>query len=97
MSTKRRWTKEEKEILVQAVKANPHNLYKAFRQVSVELDRSFRAVAHQWYRKVRHSSKCFITISSKKQMINGKNYKSGNSNSPVATIKTLWKKLKDLL
>ena len=97
MATKKRWTKEEEEILVQAVKANPHNLAEAFRQVSIKLDKNVPAVAHKWYRNVRYNSNCFITISPKKQMVNGKNYTSGNSNSPVATIKTLWEKLKNLI
>lgn len=28
------WTKEEEEILVQAVKANPHNLQQCFREIT---------------------------------------------------------------
>lgn len=39
MTTRKRWTKEEEEILVQAVKANPHNLSKAFREVAEKLGR----------------------------------------------------------
>ena len=97
MTVKKRWTKEEEEILVQAVKANPHNLEEAFRQVSKEVNRTVEAIRNKWYRKMKHTSKCFITISSEKQMINGKNYTSGNSSSPVTTIKALWEKLKTLL
>lgn len=97
MTAKKRWTKEEEEILVQAVKANPHNLEEAFRKVAKETDRTTLAIRDKWYRKIKHNSKCFITISSEKQMINGKNYTSRNSSSPVATIKTLWEKLKNLI
>lgn len=97
MTTRKRWTKEEEEILVQAVKANPHNLAEAFRKVAKEIGRTTQTVHHRWYAKMRHTSKCFITISSEKQMINGKNYTSRNSSSPVTTIKTLWEKLKNLI
>ena len=97
MTTKKRWTKEEEEILVQAVKANPHNLEEAFRKVAKQTGRTAKAIHHRWYRKMKHNSRCFITISSEKQMINGKNYTSRNSSSPVTTIKILWEKLKNLI
>ena len=97
MTARKRWTKEEEEILVQAVKANPHNLEEAFRKVAKEIGRTQNAVHHKWYIKMKHNSRCFITISSEKQMINGKNYTNRNSSSPVDTIKTLWEKLKNLI
>ena len=74
MSTKKKWTEEEEEILVQAVKANPHNLSKTFREIAEKLDRTEVAVKIQWYTKTRSRSICFVTVSQGKKFKNGKNY-----------------------
>lgn len=98
MSTKKRWTKEEEEILVQAVKANPHNLAKTFREVAEQLGRTEGSVEFRWYDKLKKASLCFVTISSNNQLRNGKNYDSelGHTNTPTKTSKTLWEKIKTL-
>lgn len=99
MSTKKKWTKEEEEILVQAVKANPHNLSKTFREVAEKLGRTEVAVRLQWYTKIKSRSICFVTVSQGKKFKNGKNYvpECGHINSPTPSNKTLWEKLKALL
>lgn len=99
MNTKKKWTKEEEEILVQAVKANPHNLSKTFREVAKKLGRTEVAVNLQWYTKIRSRSICFVTVSQGKKFKNGKNYvpECGHINSPTPSNKTLWEKLKALL
>ncbi|MBQ1930500.1 MAG: SANT/Myb domain-containing protein [Bacteroidales bacterium] len=99
MSTRKRWTKEEEEILGQAIKANPHNLSKAFREVAGQLGRTEEAVSRQWYTKTRINSICFVTVSQGKELKNGKNYvpMSGHTKTPSASNKTLWEKLKALL
>lgn len=38
METKKRWTTEEEEILVQAVAANPHNITEACRYAATKLE-----------------------------------------------------------
>ena len=98
MSTKRRWTKEEEEILVQAVKANPHNLAKAFKEAAEKIGRTEESVKFRWYDKVKKASLCFVTISPNKQLKNGKNYNSelGHTNTPTKTSKTLWERIKTL-
>lgn len=56
MSTvKRRWTKEEEEILVQAVKANPNNLQKVFREVAYVIERAAASVSSRYYLKLKES------------------------------------------
>lgn len=99
MSIKRKWTKREEEILVQAVKANPHNLSRAFRIAAIKLDRTAGAVKIQWYTKTRTNSFCFVTISQDKEFKNGKNYvpMSRHTKTPNVSNKTLWEKLKALL
>lgn len=99
MTTKKKWTKEEEEILVQAVKANPHNLSKAFREVAEKLGKTESAVSKQWYNNTRVNSVCFVIVSQGKKFKNGKNYvpNCGHVKSPTSSNKTLWKKLKALL
>lgn len=52
---KRRWTKEEEEILVQAVKANPNNLQKVFREVAYVIERAAASVSSRYYLKLKES------------------------------------------
>ena len=49
MTKRTKWTTEEDKILVQAIKANPHNKLKAFREVSEKIGRSTRCCSNRWY------------------------------------------------
>ena len=48
MANNKKWTKEEEEILVQAISANPHNLSAAIRTASNTINRSFKACQLHW-------------------------------------------------
>lgn len=95
----KKWTKEEEEFLVKTVKANFHNLSKAFREVASLIGRSEYAVALHWYRKTRLSATCFVAVSQRSKMSNGKNYvpECGHVNSPTSSNKSLWERIKRLL
>ena len=43
MATKKRWTDEENNILVQAITANPHNIQEACKYAATKLDRTSKA------------------------------------------------------
>lgn len=49
-NTRTKWTKEEDEILVQAIKANPHNKAKAFREVAEKVNHSEICCSGRWYK-----------------------------------------------
>ena len=49
MANNKKWTKEEEEILVQAIQANPHNISEALRTASATMNRSFKACQFHWY------------------------------------------------
>lgn len=97
-----RWTAEEEEILVQAVKANPQNLSQAFRNASEQLPfRTYASVALRWYRRLNNPESphyigtCFVLLSSNKKSINSK-----VDNTQTKTTKnkiSIWKKIKKLL
>ena len=49
MANNKKWTKEEEEILVQAIQANPHNISEALRTANATINRSFKACQFHWY------------------------------------------------
>lgn len=49
-NTRTKWTKEEDEILVQAIEANPHNKAKAFREAAEKVNHSEKCCSSRWYK-----------------------------------------------
>ncbi len=101
MVTRKRWTKEEEEILVQAITANPHNISKACKYASTKLEgRTEKACSFHWYNVLAPADNptklgiSFISVGSKTICKNRK-----NSNMIVANPEktTLWVKIKKLL
>lgn len=101
MTTKKRWTDEENNILVQAITANPHNIKKACRYAATKLEgRTPKACELHWYQviaPVNNTTKfgvSFLAVGPKTIYKNRKN--SGNS-----TVKpeknTLWARIKKLI
>lgn len=106
-STKRKWTKEEEDILVQAVQANPHNLSQCFRELSKKIDRSESGIMYHWYKVLgnpkhpKHVDTKFITIGRNSSYSNRKNWITAAGYTPIVKPKkqkvTLWSKIKLLL
>lgn len=100
MANNKKWTKEEEEILVQAIQANPHNISEALRTASATINRSFNACQFHWYAVLSPKNKpnkigiSFISV--------GPNtiYKN-RKNSGTSTIQpeksTIWSRIKRLL
>ena len=100
MANNKRWTKEEEEILVQAIQANPHNISKALRTASAAINRSFKACSFHWYRVLSPKNNpnkigiSFVSIGPNTIYKNRKN----RGVSMVQTGKsTLWYRIKRLL
>lgn len=106
--TNRRWTKEEEDILVQAIQANPHNLKQCFREVSAKIGRSEDGVMHHWYsvlgncKNKKYVGITFLMLSRKEIMKDRKickvsatgYYKNDNL---IKQKPTIWQKIKKLL
>ena len=100
MANNKKWTKEEEEILVQAIQANPHNISETLRTTSATINRSFKACQFHWYAILSPKNKpnkigiSFVSI--------GPNtiYKN-RKNSGTSTIQpeksTIWSRIKRLL
>lgn len=44
MSTIRKWTDDEEKVVISKIEANPNNLQRAFREASLEIDRTPTAI-----------------------------------------------------
>ena len=99
MTTRKRWTKEEEEILVQAIEATPHNIMDAFKHASAKLNRTVNACSIHWYKVIAPADNptkmgiTFIGVSSRTIYKNRKN--SGNIS--VGPEKNLWIKIKKFI
>lgn len=100
MVTRKRWTIEEEEILVQAITANPHNIKQACEEASNKLtNRTKNSCVNHWYQVMAPLNKpaklgvSFVTVGSKTICNNRKN----TSISVKPSKFTLWDKLKRFL
>ena len=94
MNSKKRWTKEEEQVLFSKVSDNPGNLSLAFKEAAQDLDRTVDAIKQYWYYKLRKKGHCFITYSGRSLHINNKNVQVTR---PDNTIRLIKNKLKAII
>lgn len=101
MATRKRWTKEEEDILVQAITANPHNITEACKYANTQLEgRTSSACVFHWYgvlapaKNPTKTGIAFMAISPKTVYKNRKN--SGNT-FVKPERDTLWTKIKKFI
>ena len=100
MANNKRWTKEEEEILVQAIQANPHNLTEAIRTASNTINRSFNACQFHWYGVLSPKNKpnkigiSFVSIGPNTIY---KNRKNSGTSTVQPEKSTIWSRIKRLL
>lgn len=104
MSTRRKWTNDEEQVVISHVKANPNNLRKAFREASLELNRSVGSIDLHWYTKSKHSAAlkdrcghCFLTYGGKSLNINRKNVSVNTSDNTITISMDKLQKILDIL
>lgn len=47
MSTLRKWTEDEEKVVISKIEENPNNLQRAFREASLEIDRTPAAIEYR--------------------------------------------------
>lgn len=102
---RKKWTTEEDNMIVQAVKDNFDNLQKGFREVAEKLGRTKKAVQYRWYEKLSNpeskayvGSSCFIGFGIEKCYSNRKNYYEGYSKQePEKSAPSFWSRILKLL
>ena len=103
MANYKRWTKEEDEILVQAIKAKPHNKAEVFRSLTGKLGRTESAIAYRWYYYLSNPESkyyvgCMFTmIGHATKMDNRTINREHVYIIPEPMKKGLWSKIKNLL
>lgn len=105
MSTKRRWTNDEEQVIISKVKANPNNLQKAFREASLELQgRTANAIRLHWYQNSNRQralkdrcGHCFLTYGGKSLNINRKNVSANTSDNTIIISMDKLQKILDIL
>lgn len=104
MSTRRRWTDDEEQVVISKVKANSNNLFKAFREASLEINRSAYSIKMHWYTKGRKKAalkdrcgSCFMTYGGKSLNINRKNVCINTSDNTITISMDKLQKILDIL
>ena len=103
MTPRVRWTKEEDKILVQAIKANPHNKAKAFKQVAKKVNHNEKSCSKRWYSYLsnpesKHYVGCLFTMVGHHAHYNNRtNYTKRSIISPTKQKPTIWTKIKQFL
>lgn len=100
MSTLRKWTEDEEKVVISKIEENPNNLQRAFREASLEIDRTPAAIGWRWHRGGlrEKSGKLFMTYGRKGTLnSNRKNVSSKTSDNTIRTRKSKWRRVLDIL
>lgn len=99
-----KWTDEEDAILVQAVKANPHNKAQAFREIAEKTGHTVTSCSSRWYTILSNpkhkkciSEVCFTMVGVGSRLDNRTINRDKVHIAPTKTKKGLWAKVKALL
>lgn len=101
MAERKKWTKEEDDILVQAIKANPHNKSEAFRIASKKMERNVTSCSNRWYSCLSNPESksyvgCMFTLIGHSSRLDNRTMATNNV-QPIKTNKSLWGKIRNLL
>ena len=69
----KKWTKDEKRVLLSIIQHNPNNLQQAFKLAAKQLNRTEHAMHAQWYKYLRNEDTQFVLMSQHTIIPNSKN------------------------
>lgn len=93
MTTRRKWTNEEEQVLISQVRQSPNNLAKAFRATSEIIERSTHCVEQHWYTKTRHSEAIFMTVSANNTISTNQKNVLYSTNDNTHEVVSIWRRL----
>lgn len=88
----KKWTENEKRVLLTIIQHHPNNLTQAFRLATLQLNRTEYAMSAQWYKHLRKGDTQFILMSSQVSASNSKNSLCRQQKKPLR----IWDKLKHI-
>ena len=97
MTTKRRWTNDEEQVIIAKVRRHSNNLQRAFKEAAEEIDRTEGAVEFRWYSKLRSTEVVFMTVSAKRKTVNTKNIIQGKQDTSEEVQLSIWRRILRLL
>ena len=98
----KRWTEEDKNILLEEISNDPSNLQNAFRRTAERTDRTRAAVATYWYQVLapknrnNRSNTAFMSYSASTMNSNRK-ISRVDTQQPVAVRRSKWRRILDIL
>lgn len=102
-TTRNKWTAEEDEILVQAIKANPNNKAQAFRVAATKVNHTEKCCSNRWYKVLSNPEHknyvgCMFTMVDVSSKLDNRTVNREHVHiTPTKTKKGLWAKVKALL
>lgn len=96
MTIKRRFTKEEDNLILSTVAENPHNLSKCFREIAIKINRDPKSIENRWYHYLSKkdsndkTNTVFITVGKKSVNYNRKTAME-NTQQPEKQRSGIWK------
>lgn len=92
---RRKFTKEEDNIIIAAVKKNPQNIAKVFRELSVTLHRSTDSLRVRYYKYLAKDpeNKLFFLLSPNKRYRNYKVQRKEMKDKPERSTKSKWQRI----
>lgn len=82
--SRKRYSAEDDQVILQKVRENSSNLQKAFRIASREIGHSPASINHRYYRVLSKGNACFVTVSKNKAYVNKKILKDTTEEKPVS-------------
>lgn len=98
---KRKWTAEENNKVINAVKRHPENLQYCFYTLSKKLNRTPAGISYQYYNVIKPSLSAedpiIFTGSPKKIVPNSKVVSRNKKTSKFSIVKAKWKKILEII
>lgn len=66
------FTEEEDKVILSNVESNIHNLHLSFKKSAEELNLTYYQVYWRYYRHLRYTATCFLTVSERRAFLNRK-------------------------
>lgn len=95
----RKFTPEEDNIIIDAVKKNPQNINKAFVLIAPKINRTVDSIRVRYYGRIAKNkdNKLFLTVSERRKLTNYKVQRDDMEAKAERSTKPKWRRILDIL